>query len=89
MSLWRKTPRETLELAFRIFSVLTILNFFVFVGLTAYLGGDAVNGKTEPGHYFLWGYKAYSGRRTTQKSALRSSSTAGGMSTASASRGRS
>ncbi len=53
----------TLEYAYAIFSGLTVLNFLVFVLLTLYLGGDAVNGTVENGHYYLWGYNAYNGKK--------------------------
>ena len=36
--------------------VVGLLNFVLFVAGTLYLGGDAVNGKTEQGKYYLWGY---------------------------------
>ena len=32
------------------------INFFAFVAVASYLGGDAVNGKVENGHYYLFGY---------------------------------
>ena len=36
--------------------VIGLLNFLVFVAISLYLGGDAVNGKAEGGHYYLYGY---------------------------------
>jgi hypothetical protein len=33
--------------------VIGILNFIAYVTIAGYLGGDAVNGHTENGHYFL------------------------------------
>jgi hypothetical protein len=63
MSNWRESVRKNLEFAYRIFSVLTTLNFFVFVGLTLHLGGDALNGEIDAGRYFLWGYNAHSGKK--------------------------
>ena len=45
--------------AYALFVAITLLNFVVFVGLTLHLGGDAVNGKVESGHYYLWGYNAH------------------------------
>jgi hypothetical protein len=32
-----------------------LLNFIAFVVGTLYLGGDAINGRVEDGHYYLWG----------------------------------
>jgi hypothetical protein len=63
MSNWRESVRKNLEFAYPIFTVLTILNFFVFVGLTLHLGGDALNGKIDAGRYFLFGYNAHSGKK--------------------------
>ena len=34
-------------------SVLAILNFFAFIGGSLRLGGDALNGYIQTGHYFL------------------------------------
>ena len=31
------------------------LNFFAFVAVAAYIGGDAINGKFENGHYYVFG----------------------------------
>jgi hypothetical protein len=31
----------------------TIINFMVFIAVASRIGGDAVNGKEENGHYFL------------------------------------
>jgi len=36
---------------------LGILNFLIFVAIATYLGGDAVNGKVEEGHYYLYGLR--------------------------------
>jgi hypothetical protein len=35
------------------FSCICFLNFFAFLAIYFYLGGDALNGKVEGGHYFL------------------------------------
>ena len=32
--------------------VIALINFFSFVTIAGYLGGDAVNGKIENGHFF-------------------------------------
>ena len=40
---------------------LGLLNFLTFVAISLYLGGDAVNGKVEQGHFHLWGYGLRSG----------------------------
>lgn len=34
-------------------SVLVMVNFFTFIGASVYLGGDALNGYVQAGHYFL------------------------------------
>ena len=52
------------ERFFTAFSALAILNFFVFLGLSAHLGGDAVNGKIETGRYYLCGWNAHTGTRS-------------------------
>lgn len=36
-----------------------ILNFVVFVAIAMYLGGDALNGRIEGGHYFLGSHGTY------------------------------
>ena len=46
------------------FSALAILNFVVFLGLAAHLGGDAVGGKIEAGRYYLWGWNAHTGTKS-------------------------
>jgi len=40
-----------------------ILNFVVFVFVASHLGGDAVNGKVEDGHYYLFGVRTESGHK--------------------------
>ena len=36
--------------------ILTAVNFLIFVLISTYLGGDAVNGHIETGRYFLCGH---------------------------------
>ena len=36
-------------------TAVALLDFVSYLFATAYLGGDAVNGKIERGHYYLWG----------------------------------
>ena len=33
-----------------------LINFIAFIAIALYIGGDAVNGKAESGHYYLFGY---------------------------------
>jgi hypothetical protein len=40
-----------------------VLNFLIFVAGAIYLGGDAVNGKVEDGHYYLFGVRTESVRK--------------------------
>jgi len=40
-------------------SIVAILNFFVFVGIASYIGGDALNGRIEDGHFFLASHGVY------------------------------
>jgi len=40
-----------------------ILNFAVFVIVASRLGGDALNGKVEGGHYYLYGVRTESGHK--------------------------
>src|SRR5262249_53426354 len=40
------------------FVIAAILNFVAFLAISLYLGGDAVNGKVEAGHYYLFGLRA-------------------------------
>jgi len=37
----------------RKFAALAAVNFVAFVAITFYLGGDALNGHVQSGHYFL------------------------------------
>jgi hypothetical protein len=37
----------------RIVFIIAIINFFAYLVMTTRLGGDAVNGKFENGHYYL------------------------------------
>jgi hypothetical protein len=37
----------------RKFAALAAINFIAFVAITFYLGGDALNGHVQNGHYFL------------------------------------
>ena len=39
--------------------VLALLNFFAFIVAALYLGGDAVNGKIENGHFYLASHGHY------------------------------
>ncbi|HWG18951.1 MAG TPA: hypothetical protein VG225_00390 [Terracidiphilus sp.] len=41
--------------------IVGLLNFFVFVAGTFYIGGDAVNGKVQNGRYYVWGYRYHDG----------------------------
>ncbi len=41
--------------------IVGLLNFFLFVAGTFYIGGDAVNGKVENGKYYVWGYRHHDG----------------------------
>jgi hypothetical protein len=43
--------------------VVFILNGLIFVVLATYLGGDAINGKSEGGHYYLYGVRSESGHK--------------------------
>ena len=40
------------------------LNFIIFVAIATHLGGDALNGKVEGGHYYLYGAGTESGRKS-------------------------
>ena len=48
---------------FAIFCLASILNFFVFSGVSFRLGGDALNGKREGSHYYLFGHNAHTGTK--------------------------
>ena len=37
------------------------INFIVFMAIALYIGGDALNGKAESGHYYIFGYVYRSG----------------------------
>lgn len=42
-----------------IFIIGWLVNFLVFMAINLYLGGDALNGKIEDGHYFLGSHGKY------------------------------
>jgi hypothetical protein len=56
---WTKRLRVASRLMYFVF----VLNFVTFAALAAYLGGDAVNGKVEGGHYFLFGVRTEFGNK--------------------------
>jgi hypothetical protein len=43
--------------------IVGLLNFFLFLAATFYIGGDAVNGKVENGKYYVWGYRYHDGAK--------------------------
>ena len=43
----------TFDSLVRVVAALAAINFFAFVAITFYLGGDALNGYVRDGHYFL------------------------------------
>src|SRR5260370_37491514 len=49
-----ETWTRRVRVASRVIVALGILNFLIFVAIATYLGGDAVNGKVEEGHYYLY-----------------------------------
>ena len=46
-----------------VFIALGFLNFFAFMGGAFYLGGDALNGRSEAGHYYVFGVRSESGHK--------------------------
>lgn len=40
-----------------------MLNFAIFLGIAIYLGGDAVNGKRQNGHFYLYGVRTVNGNK--------------------------
>ena len=49
--------------ALAVFTAITIANFVAFVACALYLGGDAVSGKEEGGHYYVRGVRVENGRK--------------------------
>lgn len=43
------------------FAALGFLNGILFIVISLFIGGDAVNGKVEAGHYYLFGYSVKTG----------------------------
>ena len=43
--------------------IVALLDFIFLLGLSFYIGGDAVNGKIENGKYFVWGYNYHNGAK--------------------------
>lgn len=52
-----------LQKALPLLTIIALVNFGVFVAVAIHLGGDAVNGKVEGGHYYLYGVRAESGHK--------------------------
>jgi hypothetical protein len=46
---------QRFHIACSVLTGVTLLNFVIFVVVALHLGGDAVNGKVEGGHYYLFG----------------------------------
>lgn len=42
---------------------LGMMNFVIFVAIATYLGGEALNGKVEGGHYYFYGPGTESGHK--------------------------
>lgn len=63
-----ETWTRRIRIARRVTLLIGILNFVVFVALATYLGGDAVNGKTEGGRYYLYGPRKSGGKGYTEVS---------------------
>ena len=49
---WSKL-RRVVFIAFSAVFIATVINFFVFIAVALYLGGDALSGKIENGRYYL------------------------------------
>jgi len=43
--------------------IVGLLNFFLFLAGTLYIGGDAANGKVENGKYYVEGYRYHEGSK--------------------------
>src|SRR5579871_1106735 len=41
--------------------IAALLDFIFLIALSLYIGGDAINGKTENGKYFVWGQNYHFG----------------------------
>jgi hypothetical protein len=52
-----------LHTARQVMFAVAMLNFVTFVAIATYLGGDAVNGKVEAGHYYLFGVRSEYGHK--------------------------
>jgi hypothetical protein len=46
--MWKDTPNWL-----KIIVIVALLNFFSFIFVSIYLGGDALNGKESDGHFYL------------------------------------
>ncbi len=62
MSYDPKSRRNLIRLC-HIFIIIGFLNFFAFVAGAYHLGGDALNGKIEAGHYYVFGVRSESGHK--------------------------
>lgn len=52
----RRLTRRWLSRLCATAAVVGILNFLLFIAGTFFIGGDAINGKTENGRFYVWGY---------------------------------
>ena len=59
--IWKNIGR--VGLLWAVFGGVSILNFVVFVAVASHLGGDAINGKAEGGHYYLFGTRNVNGKK--------------------------
>ena len=51
---WKDTPTWL-----KIIGIIAIVNFFSFISISIYLGGDALNGKETLGHFYLNSHGRY------------------------------
>lgn len=52
----RRLTRRWLSRSCATVVVVGILNFLLLIAGTFFIGGDAINGKTENGRFYVWGY---------------------------------
>jgi hypothetical protein len=55
--------KRRLHIGRQVIFALAMLNFVTFVAIAFYLGGDAVNGKVDAGHYYLFGVRTEYGHK--------------------------
>jgi hypothetical protein len=56
-------PMNKRKKIYALLCFLVMINLFVYFVISDFMGGNAINGKIENGHYYLWGYSVTKGSK--------------------------